>query len=370
MALDPSYFFYSDGSISLTNGSDIATGNFTAWDPAVLPFDFVFPNNGTAGMTVIKEVLAMDQIRLAKPWTGPTLTDVPYFMVRWTRHTDPRIYALRVSDYLTRIKAIPEDFEAVGLQVAEDAAAAAADRLLTEAAKTASETARSQAEAAQINAQGFRDEAEAFRDQAQQAVEDVQMSSVPDASVSIPKLASDVSNLIASKADQITVRRLFIASSDIPNNVAYHDFDLPDGYERFFIGITHIYPVNFAFISMRFFLNGTEQTSNYLEAINYTSAVNQVSRVNRTVDRFQVANPVLGDALNSATISLEIAQGSAGKRAFAFWQAAHWQNSLGVAEFFQGGGFPSSPGKVTRVRLFTTVNLGGGRVTVEGLKST
>jgi hypothetical protein len=120
MALDPAYFFYSDGTITLTNGSDIATGEFTAWDPAVLPFDFVFPNNGTDGMTVIKEVLAMDQIRLAQPWTGPTLTDVPYFMVRWTKHTDPKVYALRLSDYLARLKSIPENLEEVAGQINDD----------------------------------------------------------------------------------------------------------------------------------------------------------------------------------------------------------------------------------------------------------
>ncbi|NBJ13356.1 hypothetical protein [Microvirga arsenatis] len=108
MALDPSYFFYNDGTITLTNGSDIATGELVAWDPAVLPFDFVFPNNGVSGMAVIKEVLAVDQIKLAAPWSGPTLTDVPYFMVRWTKHTDPRVYALRVSEYLTRIRPLPE----------------------------------------------------------------------------------------------------------------------------------------------------------------------------------------------------------------------------------------------------------------------
>lgn len=111
MALDPAYFFYSDGTITLTNGSDLATGDLVAWDPAVLPFDFVYPNDGTAGITVIKEVLAVDQIRLAKPWAGPTLTDVPYFMVRWANHIDPRFYAVRVSEYLTRLKGIPVEIE-------------------------------------------------------------------------------------------------------------------------------------------------------------------------------------------------------------------------------------------------------------------
>ena len=125
MAIDPSYFFYSDGTITLTNGSDLATGQFVAWDPALLPFDFVFPNDGTAGATVIKEVLAVNQIRLAKPWTGPTLTDVPYFALRFANHTDPRFYAVRVSEYLARLKMIPDNLEEIGQQVSTDAAAVA-----------------------------------------------------------------------------------------------------------------------------------------------------------------------------------------------------------------------------------------------------
>jgi hypothetical protein len=166
MALDPSYAFYSEGTISVTNGSDIATGNFTAWDPAVLPWDFVFPNDGTAGMSVIQEVLAMDQIRLAKPWSGPTLSDVPYTMVRWARHTDPRLYAVRVSEYLARLKAIPENLAEIGQQVAEDATAATISRQLAEAAQINAETARSQAEAAQTNTQTLRNEAETLRNEA------------------------------------------------------------------------------------------------------------------------------------------------------------------------------------------------------------
>jgi hypothetical protein len=126
MALDPTLFFYSEGTITLTNGSDIATGDLVAWDPAVLPFDFIFPNDGQDGMSVVKEVLAINQIRLAKPWTSPTLTAVPYFMVRWTRHTDPRIYGVRLSDYLTRLKAIPENIEEVANEINADAAAVAA----------------------------------------------------------------------------------------------------------------------------------------------------------------------------------------------------------------------------------------------------
>jgi len=102
-------FFYSEGTITLTNGSDIAVGQFTSWDPAVLPYDFVYPNDGQAGISVVKEVLGVNQIRLAKLWAGPTLTEVPYFIVRWIKHTDPRIYGVRVSEYLSRLKDIPAD---------------------------------------------------------------------------------------------------------------------------------------------------------------------------------------------------------------------------------------------------------------------
>jgi hypothetical protein len=191
MALDPSYAFYSEGTISLTNGSDIATGEFVAWDPAVLPFDFVLPNDGRSGMGVIKEVLAMDQIRLAKPWTGATLTDAPYFMVRWTKHTDPKVYALRLSDYLTRLKAIPDNLEELADQINADAAAVAsalatitqaasdveADRQAVAGDRTASETARAGAEAALASAEDV--------------LEQVQAGSVADNAITDPKVAPD-----------------------------------------------------------------------------------------------------------------------------------------------------------------------------------
>jgi hypothetical protein len=189
MALDPSYFFYSEGTISLTNGSDIATGNFTAWDPAVLPFDFVYPNDGTAGMSVIKEVLAMDEIRLAKPWTGPTLIDVPYFMVRWTRHTDPRIYALRVSDYLTRLKGIPENIEEFADQISADAAAVAAAMAALAGIEANVDADRQAAETAAGTATGAAGAAAQSAATAQQWAEAASTTVLPNNSVSNAKLA-------------------------------------------------------------------------------------------------------------------------------------------------------------------------------------
>jgi hypothetical protein len=99
-------FTYSDGTMTLTNGSDIVTGTFTSWDPVVMPMDIVFANDGQNGASVVKEVLSATEIRLVKPWQGPTLTNVPYFILRWIKHTDPRRYGLMVSEYLARLKGI------------------------------------------------------------------------------------------------------------------------------------------------------------------------------------------------------------------------------------------------------------------------
>jgi hypothetical protein len=118
--MEPIDFFYSDGTITLTNSSDIATGTFTAWDPAVLPYDILFANDGQGGASVVAEVISTTEMRLAKAWSGPTLTGVPYFILRWIKHTDPRIYGVRVSDYLTRLKAIPDNLEETATQVSQD----------------------------------------------------------------------------------------------------------------------------------------------------------------------------------------------------------------------------------------------------------
>jgi hypothetical protein len=199
MALVPSYFFYSEGTISLTNGSDIATGNFTAWDPAVLPFDFVFPNDGTAGMSVIEEVLAMNQIRLAKPWTGPTLTDVSYFMVRWTRHTDPRIYAVRVSDYLARLKSIPENIEEVAGEINADRQAIEAAMTTLGAIQTAVDADRQAAEAAAGLATGAADAAAASAEEAEGWAQAASTGVVPDNGISNTKLADMTVNTIKGR---------------------------------------------------------------------------------------------------------------------------------------------------------------------------
>jgi hypothetical protein len=163
-------------------------------------------------------------------------------------------------------------------------------------------------------------------------------------------------------------RQIILAPQAIPSNSAFNDVTIPTGYNRIFISIDHIYPVSSALISARCFIDGVEKTVGYLEAVNYTPAANQIARVNRGVDRFQLANPVLGDQTNSASVSIEIVQGSATKRMSMMWTAVHWQNGIGSAEFFQGGGFMSDPGTLTKFRIFTTVNLAGGTVTVEGLK--
>jgi len=189
MALDPAYFFYSDGTITLTNGSDIATGDMVAWDVAVLPFDLIFPNDGTGGATVIKEVLAYNQIRLAKPWAGPTLTDVPYFILRWVRHTDPKVYALRVADYLTRLKAIPDNIDQVADQITADREAVDAAMITLQQIESDVESDRQAVAADRLVSESAASAAAASADEAEAWAQAASSGVLPDNSVTNTKLA-------------------------------------------------------------------------------------------------------------------------------------------------------------------------------------
>jgi hypothetical protein len=196
MALDPIDFFYSDGTITLTNGSDIAQGTFTAWDPAVLPYDLLFANDGQGGASAVKEVLSVNQLRLAKAWTGPTLTNVPYFILRWIKHTDPRIYGVRVSDYLTRLKAIPENLEEVAGEINADRQAVEAAMATLAAIETAVDADRQAAETAAGAASQGAATATQQAGIAQQWAEAASSTVLPDNGVSNAKLADMPANTI------------------------------------------------------------------------------------------------------------------------------------------------------------------------------
>lgn len=204
MALDPNLFFYSDGTITLTNGSDIATGDLTAWDVAVLPFDFIFPNDGTDGMSVVKEILSFDQVKLAKPWTGPTLTDVPYFMLRWVKHTDPKVYALRVSDYLTRLKAIPENIEQVAADINDDRQAVAAAMLVLQQIEDDVEADRLAVASDRLAAQNAADAAAASATEAEGWAQAASTGVIPSNSVTNDKLADMPTARIKGRATAAT----------------------------------------------------------------------------------------------------------------------------------------------------------------------
>lgn len=196
MALDPAYFFYSDGTISLENGSDIAIGDMVFWDTAVLPFDTLYANDGQNGVTVIKEVLSVNQLRLAKPWAGPTLTNVPYFVLRWIRHTDPRVYAVRVSEYLTRLKGIPENIEQVAGEIHADRQAVDAAMVTLQQIEVSVNADREAAETAAGSAQGAAAAAAGSADEARQWAETASSGVLPDKSVTNPKLADMPANTI------------------------------------------------------------------------------------------------------------------------------------------------------------------------------
>ncbi len=174
MPIDATDNFYSDGAITLTHGSDIATGLFTTWSAALLPLDLIVPGAGTNGMSAVKEVISNTQIRLGRAWDGPTLTEVAYFSLRWTAHTDPRNYGPRLATYLARLDQVPPDLDAflasIEAAIAAMAAHAEAAQDSADAAhadRVAAETARTGAETAGDAAQPYRDGAEDYRDWAQ-----------------------------------------------------------------------------------------------------------------------------------------------------------------------------------------------------------
>lgn len=225
MALDPAYFFYSDGTISLEHGSDIAIGDMVFWDTAVLPFDTLYPNDGQNGVTVIKEVLSVNQLRLAKPWTGPTLTTVPYFVLRWVRHTDPRVYAVRVSEYLTRLKGIPENIEQVAGEIHADRVAVDAAMVALQQIEVSVNADRAAAEASAGSAQGAATAAADSADEARQWAEAASSGVLPDNGVTNAKLAD-------MPAGTVKMRRPGAGAGD-PGDVSLSDLKADLGISQF-----------------------------------------------------------------------------------------------------------------------------------------
>jgi len=224
MALDPAYFFYSDGTITLTNGSDIATGDMVFWDTAVLPFDTLYANDGQNGVTVIKEVLSVNQLRLAKPWTGPTLTNVPYFVLRWVRHTDPRVYAVRVSEYLTRLKAIPDNIEQVAAEIHADRQAIDAAMVTLQQIELSVNADREAAEAAAGSAQGAATAAADSADEARQWAEAASSGVLPDNGVTNAKLADMPAGTVKANLSGSTADPSDVTLADLK---AAMDLDIP-----------------------------------------------------------------------------------------------------------------------------------------------
>lgn len=77
---------YETGTISLTNGSDVVTGDGTFWTAVALRGDALWIADRSL---LVKEVLADDQIRIAAPWGGATVADQPYALSysSWLRYS-------------------------------------------------------------------------------------------------------------------------------------------------------------------------------------------------------------------------------------------------------------------------------------------
>jgi hypothetical protein len=133
---------------SVTNGSVTVTGQFSIWETALDRGDVLFVGST---MGLVQEVVSDTELTLATPWAGETAATAPYAAYRNNSYVDPRNYGRRLAEYLTKLRAIPDDIdafltelEAIRDEIAADAAQVAADKAAAAASASAaagSETA-------------------------------------------------------------------------------------------------------------------------------------------------------------------------------------------------------------------------------------
>ena len=358
------------------------------------------PYSGSA--SVVLSVQSATQMTLAKPWAGPTLTNVPYFILRWIKHTDPRLYGVRVSDYLTRLRAIPEDFEAVGEQVAADAAQVALDRV---AAAASAATATAQANIAATQAANALSTFNTFRRTyygalAADPVADplggalgagdlyfntttgklrIRLASswsdaALDASGALLKAnnLSDLADLPAARNTLVgstLMPRRTLLDSFIVSPVAFYDITLPAGFGAFEITLLHVSPVTSgATINGYLLLSGGEILAGIHEAVDYISAANTHACVTRTSPAHIQLTQGLSNTAHAGMVKIHLYPG--GQRHPA-WQATAngYLQSLDLADSYVTRGLSkSTTARLSGFRLAASPgNLNGsGRVILEG----
>jgi hypothetical protein len=114
--------------------------------------------------------------------------------LRWIKHTDPRWYGVRLSDYLARLKAIPENLEELVGQVAADAGTVAQAMTALQQIENSVEADRQAAAMAAADAD--RQAAETARAGAEAARDAALAGSVADNAVTNAKLADMPANTI------------------------------------------------------------------------------------------------------------------------------------------------------------------------------
>jgi hypothetical protein len=95
--------WYRDGSVTLTAGSPVVTGNATSWATQVRLGDMFTPDNGST----LYEVVGVDSdtsIDIKPAWTGATLRDVSYAIIRIWGRTLPDQLAAQVAGLLDSVR--------------------------------------------------------------------------------------------------------------------------------------------------------------------------------------------------------------------------------------------------------------------------
>ncbi|QKV18708.1 hypothetical protein [Oricola thermophila] len=111
---------YSDGTVTVSNGSTTVTGSGTAWEVALVAGGILFVGTDAA---VIEEVVSDTELTLTRPWTGDPATNASYDIVLDSAEAARTIIANRqMADIVARINAgiALDDIGAIGTLAQRD----------------------------------------------------------------------------------------------------------------------------------------------------------------------------------------------------------------------------------------------------------